>query len=120
MPKIGIPKKTAGRAQRRVSSAHADWPSYLIVFKLREKHISLRRLSRLNGYAPGSASAALYVRWPRMERLIAHAIGVPPKTIWPSRYHPDGTPSGRGERGRYRTKNSTGTPFVNVEKAEAI
>lgn len=36
-----------------------------------------------------------------MECIIGEAINVPANKIWPSRYHPDGTPrSGRGERMR--------------------
>jgi len=72
-----------------------DWHSAYIVYQLRLKGLSLRRLARLNGYAPTSGTTAIYRQFPKVERLIADAIGVEPKTIWPSRYNADGTPKRR-------------------------
>lgn len=112
MAKFAKPKKPARK----------DWPSHRIVYELRERGMSLRRLARLNGYASTSASVAIHIPWPKMERLIAGAIGREPQEIWPSRYHKDGTPkSKRGERGlgRYRPKNSTAGIAVIDEKVVA-
>jgi len=72
-----------------------DWHSAYIVYQLRLKGLSLRRLARLNGYAETSGTTAIYRPFPKVERLIADAIGVEPKTIWPSRYNADGTPKRR-------------------------
>ncbi len=89
--------------------APQDWHRADIKAALEKRGLSLARLSRLNGYARSSAPTALHVPWPKMERLIAGAIGVAPQDIWPSRYRPDGTPkSNRNERGlgRYKSKHS--------------
>ncbi len=64
-----------------------DWHRAEIVCALHMKGISLRRLSKHHGYAsPGTLIHALNRKWPKGERLIAEAIGIPPAEIWPSRY----------------------------------
>ena len=62
-------------------------------------------LSRSLGYKSNALINCLHITAPKAERIVAEAIGVSVSAIWPSRYHPDGTPkSGRGERGRGRYK----------------
>ncbi len=102
--------------------AREDWHSAYIVYRLRLKGLSLRRLARLHGYDPTAAELATRRPWPKMERLISEALGVTPQQIWPSRYYADGRPrSGRGERGigRYKPKHTSvgGGGNVHVEKA---
>lgn len=80
MTKINTPKKPALN----------DWHKADIKCALEKHGWSLRRLSIANGYTPTSASVPLRNPWPRMEKIIADAIGVTPETIWPSRYGPDG------------------------------
>jgi Ner family transcriptional regulator len=44
-------------------------------------------LARAHGYRNFSAiRQALQHAYPKVERIIASALGVPPETIWPSRY----------------------------------
>jgi len=87
--------------------AREDWHSAYIVYQLRLKGLSLRRLSRLHGYSVTAASLAVYMPWPKMERLIAEAIGVPPQTIWPSRYGPNGKSNRR--MGGFRASRNAST-----------
>jgi len=63
-----------------------DWHPADIVAALRKQGWSLRRLSGHHGYHPQALAGTLRRPWPRAERLIAEAIGVPPEQIWPSRY----------------------------------
>lgn len=63
-----------------------DWHPADIVAALRKQGWSLRRLSVHHGYQPTGLANALGRPYPRAERLVAEAIGVPPETIWPSRY----------------------------------
>jgi Ner family transcriptional regulator len=98
--------------------AQRDWHSYYIVFRLRERGMTLRRLSRLNGCSPNSAAMAIRIAWPKMERLIAKAIGVTPQEIWPSRYHADGSPKGPRRRARF-LKHSTAAARRNAQTAAA-
>lgn len=95
-----------------------DWSSHYIVFRLRERGMTLRRLSRLNGYSPNSATVATRVPWPKMERLIAKALGVTPQEIWPSRYHADGSPKGPRRRALF-LKHSTAASRRNAQTAGA-
>lgn len=85
---------------KKPASKPQDWHAIDIVAAVRKTGTSIQRLSRLNGYADDSLRACLYKPMPKMERVIAGHLGVNPQTIWPTRYHLDGSPkSGRGERG---------------------
>ncbi|MCC7484595.1 MAG: helix-turn-helix domain-containing protein [Burkholderiales bacterium] len=95
-------------------SRDLDWHPADIVAALWKARTTFRRLSRQHHYAAGSLNMVLRRPWPRAEQLVAAAIGVTPQAIWPSRYHPDGSPkSGRGERlgsstPQYRTSRPAG------------
>ena len=75
--------------------APKDWHRAYIKAALEKRGLSLTHIARTNGYARGSGSTALLIQWPKMERLIAAAIGLKPSQIWPSRYNADGTPKER-------------------------
>ncbi|WP_082161037.1 helix-turn-helix domain-containing protein [Candidatus Competibacter denitrificans] len=64
----------------------SDWHNADVVAALRKAGWSLRKLSQALGYKPTTLSVALRRPWPKGERLIADAIGVPPEEIWPGRY----------------------------------
>lgn len=85
-------------------SAPQEWHKAEIICALHKRGITLRSLTIAHGYKDlSSFSQAAQRPYPKMERIIAEAIGVTPQTIWPSRYHEDGSPrSGRGERGLSR------------------
>lgn len=103
--------------------ASKGWHRADIKAALEKKGWSLRRLSLANGYANKSLSLALHRPWPKAERIVADAIGVPAQRIWPHRYHRDGSPkSGRGERGLgrgYKPEDSTGLAHSNVDRRAA-
>ena len=64
-----------------------DWHPADIIAALRKAGWSLRRLSVHHGYGANQLSCATSGKhFPKGERLIADAIGVPAETIWPSRY----------------------------------
>lgn len=77
---------------------------------IRKSGISLAELSAQAGYDPGAVSRTLRVPWPAVEAIIARQIGKRPEEVWPSRYHPDGSPRSRassndtkrGRRPRHR------------------
>ena len=99
MAKIDTPKKPAP----------GDWPSHYIVYRLRERGTSFSRLSARHGYARSSARMVVHTAWPKMESLVASAIGVPAEEIWPSRYHEDGSPKGPRRRARFLKHSTAGT-----------
>ncbi|EAU5655750.1 transcriptional regulator [Salmonella enterica] len=63
-----------------------DWPSADIKAELEKRGVSLRELSRRNGLSAQTIGNALRYKYPKAQRIIAEAIGVPPEEIWPSRY----------------------------------
>lgn len=75
-----------------------DWHRADIKAALEKAGWSLRQLSIHHGLTPKTFQHAMWRPYPKGERAIAEAIGVPPQVIWPSRYGPDGQPNRR--RGR--------------------
>ncbi|GKX54272.1 transcriptional regulator [Leminorella grimontii] len=65
---------------------NVDWHSADIIAALKKKGMSLAKVSRQAGLASSTLANALVRRWPKGERLIAEALGMEPKDIWPSRY----------------------------------
>jgi Ner family transcriptional regulator len=67
--------------------ATQDWHKEDIKAALRKGGTNMNELARQHGYRNFSAiRQALQHPYPKVERIIAAAIGVPPETIWPSRY----------------------------------
>jgi Ner family transcriptional regulator len=63
-----------------------DWERVDIIYALKKKGTTLAALSRQSGLNSRTLNNALDRRYPKGEKIIARAIGVDPKTIWPSRY----------------------------------
>lgn len=71
-----------------------DWHWADIKAALEKAGYSLSRLSMANGCKTRRAAGMVKDRpYPRMERIIAETIGVPPHLIWPSRYDRSGKPN---------------------------
>lgn len=73
-----------------------DWHPADVLAALKKRGNSLAALSVANGYHPTAAGKALKRRWPALETLIADAIGVPAKEIWPTRYDAGSPTNGNG------------------------
>lgn len=83
------------------------WHPADVVAALRKRGWSFRRLSVHHGYSPQVLSRVNRVPWPKGERLVAEAIGVPPQELWPERYGADGLPNRRiGRRPNDGFKNT--------------
>jgi Ner family transcriptional regulator len=64
----------------------ADWHPADVVAALKKRSLSISEVARRLGIKPSTAWHALRVPYPRVEREIAAAIGVPPDVIWPTRW----------------------------------
>jgi Ner family transcriptional regulator len=64
-----------------------DWHPADIIAALRKKGTTLAAVSRAAGLSSSTLSNALSRPWPKGEILISQVIGVPPQTVWPSRYY---------------------------------
>jgi Ner family transcriptional regulator len=69
----------------------SDWHPADIQAALKKRGLSLAGLSGTHGYHATAAGKALRHPWPALEMIIAQAIGLEPKQIWPSRYRSNGT-----------------------------
>lgn len=67
-------------------SAQADWHRADVVAALHKKGWSLRALSRQSGLSDGTLKSALDRPYPKAEKIIAAAIGIEAREIWPNRY----------------------------------
>jgi len=74
--------------KRDKKTASADWHRADIIAELHKKGISLRQLAIANGYCGTTLNNVFTRRWPRGEKIIAHALGVSAKELFPSRYLP--------------------------------
>lgn len=64
-----------------------NWHREDVIAALHKAGWSLRQLSFQHGYSSGSSlKNALDKPWPKGERIIADAIGVPAEEIWPERF----------------------------------
>ena len=63
-----------------------DWHVEDIKCELRKRRITLKSLSINAGLAPSTLNNALRVSYPKAERIIAEALGLETRDIWPSRY----------------------------------
>lgn len=71
--------------------APQDWHKADIIAALHKAGTSFRKLALARGVHPNGFTNVLRSSRPSWQTVIAEAIGVPPQTIWPTRYHPDGT-----------------------------
>lgn len=110
------PAPTAGKANRKMAqSKPKDWHPADVIAALHKRHVTLRGLAIRNGYEASATRKALRKPWPAIERLVAAAVGETPQSIWPSRYHDDGTP----KRGRINGNSSTRGRGRNVHSNRA-
>ncbi|MFZ5510370.1 MAG: helix-turn-helix domain-containing protein [Pseudomonadota bacterium] len=72
------------------NTSPADWHPADVVAELRKRGTSLRQLALAHGYAPRSLNKALRSPWMRGERIIAAALRLRPRDIWPSRFDAHG------------------------------
>lgn len=69
------------------NSQISDWHRADIIAALHKNGWSLRQLAFSHGYSSASALAQALLRsFPKGESIIANAIGVEAKTIWPTRF----------------------------------
>lgn len=80
-------------------TAHAqDWDWADVLAALRKRGWSLRQIAIAEGYSDQGSYLGKAAREPapKCEAILAAYVGVEhPMVIWPSRYHPDGTPNRR-------------------------
>ncbi len=114
-------KKIDNHKKPAPPSGPLDWSPHYVIYCLRERGTTLRRIARQHGYAPGSGQQVFQQPWPAMQKCIADALGVEPREIWPSRYNEDGTPKPRPVVLQIiaKAKHNTAAGRVNVNRRRA-
>lgn len=101
----------------------ADWHPFEVVAALRAKGTSLQRLARESNYYPNALHLVSRRSWPKGEAIIAHALGIEPKVIWPSRYA-ENAKNRRGRRDftllKSEISNADDTPTAQMRNGNAI
>ncbi len=88
-------------------ASREDWHPADILAALHKRGITLRALAKQFGLTSStSLSRAMTHSYPANEKRLADAAGVPVQEMFAARYHPDGTPKGRGIRGAYALHSS--------------
>ncbi|MBU4276142.1 MAG: helix-turn-helix domain-containing protein [Proteobacteria bacterium] len=64
-----------------------------IKYQLRRRGYTLTSLGREHGVSRHAVSLALRRPYPKMEAIIAKALGLPPAELWPDRYDQQGNPN---------------------------
>ncbi|MBT6429067.1 MAG: hypothetical protein HOK30_15470 [Rhodospirillaceae bacterium] len=80
-----------------------SWPR--IKARLEEAGTSLKQLAVDAGYHPASFSNAKLDISPPIQQIIADALGIQPKTLWPDRYYRNGRPKPGRRRRPLREKS---------------
>lgn len=71
---------------REMGTEISDWHRADVIAALKKKGLNITALSRDSGLAAGTLANALRAPWPKGEKIIADALGLEPKDIWPTRY----------------------------------
>lgn len=79
--------------------ATQDWHPEDVKAAVRKTGVTLTALAMQHGWSESVVRRTLRVPWPAVEAVIAKQIGRRPQDIWPSRYHPDGSPRSRASKG---------------------
>lgn len=93
--------------QKDVQSA--DWHPADVKAALEKSGKSLRQLAQAYGYT--HIARVLKAPWLAAERIVAEALGVPPESIWPSRYQ---TPRDRAHK---QTRKPKAVRLIRQRKA---
>lgn len=83
--------------QSKPPSTPEDWHPADVLAALKKRGLSLAGVSVANGYHPTAAGKALRQPWPAMEKIVAEALALTPREIWPSRYDSGGQPLPRAK-----------------------
>lgn len=86
-----------------------DWHKADIKAAIEKAGYTLRELARRHAVSRTYFAEALHRPLPKAQAILAEVIGVPPQTIWPSRYHADGSP----RRGLYHHSDRNGKDYLD-------
>lgn len=92
-----------------------------VLYQLKLKGESLASIARGAGVTRQQTQKAMFEPYPRMEKILADALGVAPQQLFPERYDANGLPNRHRGRPVHKSsvKNTTGTCRRNVHPRKA-
>jgi Ner family transcriptional regulator len=92
-----------------------------VIYRLNLMGKSMAYYAKQAGVTRGCLYAAFKKPYPRMEQVIADAVGLTPQILFPERYNADGLPvQRRGRPYKYNHDDTEAKNKRNVKKAEAV
>lgn len=85
-----------------------------VVFALKQNGKSIAAIARDNGVTRQTLYSALLRPYPRMEKILADALGATPQKLFPERYDSNGLPVSRADKSANK-KNTTAGRSRNGE-----
>lgn len=99
--------KALKKASQVAEPPAKDWHPADVIAALHKAGWTLESLAEHHALKSGGTfSKAMRFSFPIAEQRIADALGIHPKTIWPSRYNTDGTRKPQGFRAIESTRRS--------------
>lgn len=91
--KYTLKQSVNNSSEKLIDARECSWDAVRIRYELELRGHSLSSLSRDNGLHTSACGLTLKKPWPRVERIIADALGVGcPSEIFPDRYDGNGIP----------------------------
>ncbi|WP_163266519.1 helix-turn-helix domain-containing protein [Chelativorans alearense] len=94
-----------------------NWDRHAILAEIRRRFGSSRALARHVSLTAGEISAALGSPYPKAEKAIAVALGIPVQTLWPDRYWPNGRRRSGSTRPQVSGASQNSRPSTDSEVA---
>ncbi|CAA0097793.1 Uncharacterised protein [BD1-7 clade bacterium] len=73
-------------SKSKTHPSNTDWHPEDIKAAIRKQYGSIKALAEANGYKPRTFLNVFRMKYPKVEAIVADALGKPAKEIWPSRY----------------------------------
>lgn len=100
---------TANYAKRRA------W----VIYQLKTRGLDLAKVARKAGVARQQAWKAMHTSYPKMEGVIAKALGLKPQQLFPERYDRDGLPKGSSSKPAAKRAAGDKSPRKNSSQRTA-
>ena len=89
-------KGTVTHASRQKDQSNPQNPELRwawIKYQLNLSDLSLRKLALSKGVKPQTISKCRHIPYPKMEKVLADAVGLKPQELFPDRYYSNGLPN---------------------------
>ncbi len=99
----------------------ADRRRAWVVYRVKLRGLSLAHLARQAGVSRSCLYQVFRKPYPRMEQIVANAVGLTPQILFPERYSADGLPiQRRGRPKKYTQDNTSDKKQRNVKKCAVV